>query len=226
MDMKEATPHGSIIYKILIVILSVALVATIIYPHTLWKQEAKRTKQCRDNMEHILYAELTYNSESGTGTYNDTLSKVINFIIDDSTGRRVQTFTKYDSILTEDIFKHLRQYDAAAAIIDTLLEYGRRYDIDTTEIRILDSLRTFPQYARQMDSIAIDVLDNMTTCPTVNKPYRIEVVDTSVIKVINIYCPLNADDSLAVTRDFKLSKLGGLRITNHGSIENMEKVFK
>ena len=68
-------PKGSIVYKILIALLAVVLIGTIIYPKTLWDQEEKNVDACRENMVHILYAELVYLNENAT--YTDTLEKAV-----------------------------------------------------------------------------------------------------------------------------------------------------
>ncbi|NIA29286.1 MAG: hypothetical protein GWP06_05135 [Actinobacteria bacterium] len=219
---KEARSRGSIIYKLLIVILAIALVATILFPKSLWNKEARNTQLCRENMEHILYTEYVYLSEKNT--FTDTLSKVVDLIKNDTTGGMLRNFENTDSLLSYRIMSFMKKKDTtAAAIIDTLKEYGRLNGIDTTAALILDSLRTFPEFSEKIDSIALATLDNMSTSPTVHRPYFIQVVDTSAIKIVNIKCPLDSLDSLAVTKDFKLGKIGGLRISNHGAIENGEK---
>ncbi len=219
--VQNVTPKGSIVYKFLIVVLSAALVATILYPKKLWQEEEERTKQCRNNMEHILYSELVYIGDNQT--YSDTLEKVVQFIKEDTTLRRLRLFTSIDSTLATSIFDYLKSDSLASSIIDSLARYGRRYDIDTTEAMILDSLHTFPNYSRIIDSLALYSLDHMNECPTVHRPYIITVIDTSAIKQLIIECPIDSLDSLAVARNFKLSKLGGLVITNHGKIENGER---
>lgn len=219
---KEARSRGSIIYKLLIVILMVALVATILFPKSLWNKEAQSTKLCRENMEHILYAEYVYLSENNT--FTDTLGKAIDLIKNDTTGMLLRNFENTDSLLSVKIMNFMKSEDTtAAAIIDTLAEYGRLYGVDTTAALILDSLRTYSQFNEKIDSIALATLDNMGLCPTVHRPYYIQVVDTSAIKVVNVKCPVDSLDSLAVSKDFKLSKIGGLRISNHGAIEDGEK---
>ncbi len=218
----EAKPRGSIVYKLLIVILMVALVATILFPKSLWNKEAQNTQICHENMEHILYVEYVYLSENNT--FTDTLGKAIDLIKNDTTGMLLRSFENTDSLLSERIKGFMKKQDTtAAAIIDTLAEYGRLYGIDTTAALILDSLRSYPQFNEKIDSIALATLDKMGVCPTVHRPYFVQVVDTSAIKVVNIMCPLDSQDSLAVSKDFKLSKIGGLRITNHGNIMNGEK---
>jgi len=218
---QNINPKGSIVYKTLIVILAVALIATILYPKKLWREEAEKTKQCRSNMEHILYAELLYIGEHQT--YTDSLDSLVRFIKADTTGKRLEMFANIDSTLSSSIMNYLKSDTLAEVIIDSLLRYGHKYDIDTTEAMVLDSLRTYPKFAKIIDSLALYSLDHLFECPTVHKPYQITVIDTSAIKHLIIQCPIDSLDSLAVARDFKLSKLGGLVITNHGKIEDGER---
>jgi hypothetical protein len=218
------TPKGSIIYKILIVIFTVALIATILYPKKLWKQEEQRTIECRNNMTHILYAELVYLNEKST--YSDSLDSVVALIKSDTTGKMLRTFTNLDSTLAFRIIDDLKTDSLANTIVDTLLRFAHKYNIDTTSALILDSLRTYKDYSQKIDSIALYTLDHMFVCPTVNKPYQISVVDTSVIKELYVSCPIDSLDSLAVKKDFKLHTLGGLTIQKHGMIENGEKSWE
>ncbi len=220
---KKAKPRGSIIYKIIILVLIVGLIWTIEYPKSLWKNEEKNTAICRRNMEHILYAELIYLSYSGADAYTDTLEKVVNFIKNDTTGLNLKRFTDIDSTLAEKIYDVLEKDTLAASIIDTLNEYGYRMNLDTTNVLILDSLRTYPEYKRVIDSVALYTLDNIFLCPTVLDSYKIVAVDTSVIKEIYIHCPIDSLDSLNVAKDFMLNKIGGLTISNHGSIDNGDR---
>lgn len=69
-------------------------------------------------------------------------------------------------------------------------------------------------------------LEELQYCPTVGEPYRIVHVDTSVIKYINIYCPIDSEDIAAVKDDFVKSKIGDLRLENHGKIESGEKSWE
>jgi hypothetical protein len=220
-DIKDITPKGSIIYKLLILLLSVALIATLAYPNSLWKLEAARKKQCRDNMEHILYAESVYLMEKNV--YSPNLPKVVEFIKEDPSGRRMRKYLRSDSVLALHVIKLLKKDKLASSIIDSLQRYGRRFGIDTTEALVFDSLRTYPKFSQIIDSMAWQSLNNMFTCPTVKDSYSIEIVDTSIIKVLNVACPITKQDSLAIEKDFKLRRLGGLIISNHGKIKDWER---
>ncbi|HPG39162.1 MAG TPA: hypothetical protein PLP19_03665 [bacterium] len=223
---KDLTPKGSIIYKILILLLAAGLLFTILYPKNIWQKEEDNTKACRKNMEHILYAQLTYLTDNNA--YEDTLAKVVDFIKSDSTQARLRTFITADSVLSFDIYEFFKtgKDSIAKTIVDSLLTFGRKYDIDTTAALVIDSLKTFPKYAQQIDSIAFSVLNNLHLCPSTLKPYLVSVNNDSTIKKITIACPLDSLDAEAVKKDFKLYFLGGLKLKNHGSIDNGEKSWK
>lgn len=245
---KEVYPKGSIIYKILIVILVVGLIATLIYPKHLWDIEDQNTKQCHQNMLHLLYAEYTYLSE--TSAFNDTLAKVIEFIKNDTTGVALKTFTNSDSVLLNEIIDYFSEEQLSIAkidsivdpstgvkqskmvmidtkiLIDSLQDYGEKYDIDTTGALILNSLRVNPEYSEKIDSISLGILEASSICPTTSDVYKLEYIDTSVVKVVNIICPVDSSDILTVNSDFLLSKIGGLSVENHGRIDNGQVSWK
>lgn len=261
---KEVKSKGSIIYKLLIVILIAALVATVLYPKKLWKTEDQNVDVCRDNMEHILYVEYAYLAEFNA--FTDTLEKAIDFIKNDTTGIVLRQFINTDSSLSTQIIKSLGKFEYGVKIdsigdstrlvmvekqaglamldatnpadtmvvstgaiisfdgyLDRLEQHTRFNGIDTVEAFILDSLRFFPVLANKIDSMGIYTLDHLSICPTTLKEYHVQIIDTSAIKEMNVFCPVDSLDSLSVSKDFKLSKIGGLRISNHGAIINGEK---
>lgn len=71
-----------------------------------------------------------------------------------------------------------------------------------------------------------DRLDEFGYCPTTGKPYILTHVDTSVIKYLNIFSPIDSLDIANAESDFIESKLGGLEIANHGKIESGEKSWE
>ena len=225
MVPKDVIPKGSIIYKLLIVILGVGLAYTLFYPQSLWQGEKAHTKQCRDNMEHILYAESVYLMQNNA--YTPNLRKAVDIIKNDPTGKMLKTYMRSDSVLAYNIIKMFKKDNYAAVIIDSLQRFARRNNVDTLQALIFDSLRTDQKYGRKyapkIDSMAWYSLNHLYTCPTTNDTYHIEIVDTSVIKVMNVACPVSTQDSLRVENDFKLRRLGGLTIKNHGRIKDWER---
>jgi len=69
-------------------------------------------------------------------------------------------------------------------------------------------------------------LDSLYNCPTTYEPYNLVVDDTSTIKYINIYCPLDSVDVAEVESDFLRSTIGGLQLQNHGKIERGNKSWE
>lgn len=69
-------------------------------------------------------------------------------------------------------------------------------------------------------------LDSLAFCPTIHEKFNLVHVDTSVIKYLNISCPIDSTDIAAVNNDFLKSTIGGLTLQNHGKIENGEKSWE
>jgi len=223
---KDVKAKGSIIYKVLIVLFGATLLFSILYPKHIWEQEEAKTALCKTNMVHILYAELTYLTENNA--YNDTLSLVSDFIKSDTTGARLRSYMTSDSSLVLEIYDYFKSSKdtLASQIIDSLLVFGKQVDLDTTAALIVDSLKTIGNYAEKIDSIALASLDFFHTCPTTGKDYLVEVNNDSAIKVIKIVCPIDSLDIADVNSDFKLHVLGGLKLKNHGNIDNGEKSWE
>lgn len=242
----SAKGKGSIVLEILAVLLAVALIFSITYPSKLWKQEDKNEAQCRENLWHIYFAELTY-METNLA-YNDTLSKVVDFIFSDTSGKKLRRFTGLDSILGGKIIKEFRQVADVVtitmdsvfgqgpdsmitknvditipALLDSMTSFTQAVDLDTAEAFILDSLRTWPKYAARIDSIATIALNNLYLCPTVGREYLVVANNDTTPKLVSIFCPLDSTDQAKLKANFSQSFLGGLRIENHGKIENGAK---
>ena len=84
------------------------------------------------------------------------------------------------------------------------------------------------------------LIDSIFVCPTAHVPYHVVVIDTSAIKYLNIYCPIQINDegkAVArkvdpVTKDTvdakivlpaKVKLLGGGEVRNHGNIKDERK---
>ncbi len=244
---KSLKAKGNFLFELLAVILAVALFFSLTYPARLWKAEEHNTKECRENMQHIFYAEITYLDDMLQ--YNDTLEVVVDYILSDTTQQRLRKFTGLDSLLATDIINYFDKIEdqmvditqdsifgegpdstitkmvdiTVSALVDSMQRFAKRTDMDTTNLFILDSLRHWPEFDQKIDSVALYTLNNMFRCPTTNEGYLIEAFNDSTPKVINIYCPIDSSDIDSVDQDFKVSTLGGLRIENHGNIEGGEK---
>jgi hypothetical protein len=69
-------------------------------------------------------------------------------------------------------------------------------------------------------------LDSLTMCPTAHRAYTLVHVDTSTIKYLNVYCPIDSSDIEAIAGSFLKSSIGGLEIVNHGKIESGENSWE
>lgn len=295
--MANEKARGSILYEILIVILAVALVASIMYPKKLTDEELAKTKICRDRMSNIFNAELQY--QRYNSVYNDTLSKVIDFL------RTSEQYAHYidsvivggiDSILTKlNEYKTQQGFIAShfASVLDTTMldslanlqqdikmdsrrlagfvEFihdrmknlpnmpidelksafvivdSKKFTLDMDIVRnLIESgklqeaavannsvLATINSVIAQFQSVREGIsqykdarLDSLRNCPTVHRPYVLVHVDTSTIKYLNIYCPIDSTDMEAIAGSFLKSKIGGLEIANHGKIEKGEKSWE
>ena len=299
--MAQVKSKGSIILKILIGILVVALIYTISYPKKVWEEEANNTEVCRLHMDRLLKAELVYQAHNNT--YTDSLDGLISFFKNDSTKRAVRDYFMADTSLAEKVVDSFKKTDTEADFLiknifaDTLmfsllenasydsnlariildrlenLETQENFDfvdsikvarsLDSSDVFILNDLdkkfsaleiiqpieeddslklvfmRMLPDvsigglldtlyvlketWANKIDSAVFYTLNDFRMCPTVNREYNITVIDTSVIKIINIYCPMDSVDIEANKADFIKYRLGHRRIENHGKIETGEK---
>ncbi|MFQ5823521.1 MAG: hypothetical protein ACE5JB_05650 [bacterium] len=295
--MVEKKAKGSILYELLIVILSAVLIASIIYPKKITDQEELNTQICREKMSDILNAELQY--QKYNNVYNDSLPAVIEFL------RTSPEYTAYiDSVLKRGIDSVLtRLYEFKALedtilsniptaldtiIIDSLSQMQQKIKMDTRVLAsyvefLHDRMINLPntpvkdlkaafviidskQFTLNMDIVrnliesgdldgaqqtAEEVIENIESlidnfklvlmnlkdykgeglnllfdCPTVNKPYRLVHIDTTTIKYLNIYCPIDSFDIQIVKSNFMKTRIGGLQLVNHGHIENGEKSWE
>lgn len=296
--MADNYGKGSIIYKLLILILAAALVASIYYPKTLWDREARNTETCRYRISNLHNAELQY--LRFMGHYTDSLEALIQFIKSDSSYRvlvdtsfavpfgklidefdsmkvkqaalatRITQISPLDSVavldfdksienmvienrLIRDKMEFLREVlsthpaapisllDEALAItgrkdfflqfkiIENMVQLGNSQealkandgilvDYDAVKAQLRETIDALPQIFVQVDSLRY--------CPTVRKPIKLTVIDTSAIKFANVECPITEEDIKAVENNFMLSTIGALKIENHGKIDGGEKSWE
>ena len=74
------------------------------------------------------------------------------------------------------------------------------------------------KWVQIVDSAVSNTLENMIICPTVGREYQVTVIDTSVIKYVNIGCPLDSTDIEVIKNDFIKYNFGHLRLKHHGKI--------
>ncbi|MBN1352575.1 hypothetical protein JXJ21_24510 [candidate division KSB1 bacterium] len=292
---------GSIIYKIIILVLIVVLIAAIMIPKQMWDQEARNMQTCRQRMSSLLTAELLYH-RFHEATYTDTLDTLIaffeknvdkyqlDFVANDTfLNVLIYKFFENDSLvkatidtvradttlkdlrkaveiqvnLAHSIVRALRDGDSTMAIIiadaqkgilephkalktsydkvaqlfsgvdiyktllndDSLNVFIKNFTPELSMVHYLPKIKTHEKYKARVDSLFLDHINQLHSCPTTGKKYKIAIVG-STITYPNIYCPLDKDDSLEVVNDWYKTKIGGLRITNHGNIVELEKSWE
>jgi hypothetical protein len=103
-----ATPRygkGSWIYKILIVVLTVALIGSIYWPKKLWEDEARNAQECRNRMNNIYNAMLFF--QHFNTEFTDSLDLLIKFIKQDS------SYHAYvDSVVSRPLERYIYEFDS------------------------------------------------------------------------------------------------------------------
>ncbi|NOZ60114.1 MAG: hypothetical protein GXO74_00380 [Calditrichaeota bacterium] len=189
--MAKDMSKGSIILEILIVILVVALIATILYPKKIWEQEEKNTQLCRSNMDRILKAELVF--QKYHNTYTDSLPELVSFIRDDSTKQALRDYFYADTALAENLLTMLRDKEANAnLLVENILA-------DTLFFSIMENVN----YDSNLAHVLLNRLTNTDLADTI-KAWRqsdsSEVVVFKQVKrqfpALSLYNPMRDDDSL------------------------------
>ncbi|RMG67646.1 MAG: hypothetical protein D6715_04295 [Calditrichaeota bacterium] len=124
---------GSIIYEILIVLLTLLLIAVITVPDKIWKEEEFLTKTCRTNLNTIFEAERYHYRQ--TQTYVDSLPALVAFIANDSTlqsKKRIFDLSQelvraLDAILNVPALSQLVPITKSLHEISSDLEFNERY---------------------------------------------------------------------------------------------------
>ncbi len=79
---KSAQPKGSLILKLIILLLLGLLLFSILYPSSQWKRQAEEQNVCRLRMENLLYATREFAAKNAR--YSENLDDYLEFIRDDS----------------------------------------------------------------------------------------------------------------------------------------------
>jgi hypothetical protein len=69
-------------------------------------------------------------------------------------------------------------------------------------------------------------LDSLYFCPTFSDSLKIAVVDSGAFRFANIFCPISQGDIQRAQTDFLRSRIGALKIINHGHIVKNEKSWE
>lgn len=189
--MATEKSRGSIILEIVIVLLIVALVATIMYPKMLWEKANNQAINCRNNMDKILKAELVYLKYHNN--YEDTLDKVISFIQSDTTGKLKLEYIYSDTALADQILTGITKKIPAAN------EKIENYLADT----LLTTVIITAKFDTNLATAILKKLENsllkdsilMVRAATVNDIDALNLLHNK-ISAKQIFHPLRDDDSL------------------------------
>jgi hypothetical protein len=297
---------GSILYKGLIVLLTAALVVSIIFPKTLWEREERNAAVCRNRQSNLYNAELQYQSFNVGFTASPI--ELINFIKTDAKYlRRIDSLVVGDIKYAARMLDSLRQIQVLAdtligtliaaktnaasldsAVIDSvdrvedgviwgsrnvrrLLEAVRERmlnypnmpistldkgleiierkdyffkmevvkrmlkevgDLPPARTSSKEALANFDLMIRHLNETVEDIhkvpatLDSLYFCPTFRDSIKIALVDSGVFRFANISCPIDSEDIQLAKTDFIKSRVGALKIANHGRIEKNEKSWE
>ncbi len=138
--MARSSGKGSILYKILIVVLIGALIAVIKIPDSIWEEEALEQEQSRYNMSSIYEAEKYFSRLTGSFTTDiDTLLQVVK---NDSAIHQNQKIVDYTIQLMNQIDNYL-----SIPTIDGFVKVYQNID------NIKDDLEANERYFRADESI-------------------------------------------------------------------------
>lgn len=144
--MAEAKAKGSILYELLIVVLIAGLVGTILYPKKLWKAEEENTNLCRQRMDHLLRAELLYISVFNT--YTDSIPKLVDLILGDTSRARLQEFKNLDSLLAVDAINAIRDRSSKEELVAAVVAAAQKLPQDRQLVDFLALERLQQRYSK------------------------------------------------------------------------------
>lgn len=123
-----------------------------------------------------------------------------------------------------------KQFTLDMDIVRNLIQTGDLKEAQKTANDVIDNINfiiaQFKLVINKLPEFKSASLDSLYYCPTVYKPYRLVHVDTSTIKYLNIYCPIDSNDIQVYKSDFFKSTIGGLKLQNHGHVEKGEKSWE
>ncbi len=209
--MIQRKSRGSLVYEILIVILLILLMGTILYPKSVWERIDRQTFICRENMRNVVTSEILFIQTAGRQNYDSSLVNVFEFVKNSSVwGTDTTLAALRDSFYVTTIQGYLENYHELADSVARDSAYAL--------INGSDSLMLFETVEK--------MFSDFLTCPTINRTYEIGVVDTSAIKLLKVWCPVNETDIDSINSEFMFRVLGGGRVENHGNIDNGEPSWK
>lgn len=194
--MATSKARGSIILEILIVLLIIALIATILYPKKVWQEEEKNTALCRANMDRIFKAEMIFLKYNNN--YTDSLDQLVSFFKDDTTKEFVREYFVADTSLAEKMSDFLTESDSAADLV------VRNLFSDTIMFAIIEAI----DYDSNLARVILNRLEGADLQDTVVAKRSQGIDDVTVLKEldksyagIELYEPIKDDDSLSLVFD-------------------------
>ncbi|MFZ5518119.1 MAG: type II secretion system protein [Candidatus Zhuqueibacterota bacterium] len=190
--MAQRKSNGSLTLEILIVILIVALVATIIYPKKVWKETEEHTLSCQSNMDNIMKAEIVF--QRYNKTYTQSLEVLTTYFRDDTTKRAIRDYCKADTALAEKMLKYLSGKDRDADA------FVRGFIADTMMAVIAEAVQYDSNLARVLLNRLVDarmaniVRSKRKAAGANDVAIFLELANEQVAR--SIYEPLAEDDSL------------------------------
>ena len=123
-----------------------------------------------------------------------------------------------------------KQFTLGMDIVKNAVESGRLEDAQKAANDVIEKINSvksgFKSVLNHLPQHNGGGLDSLFNCPTVNKPYTLVHTDTSVIKYLDVFCPIDEADIEVVESSFMQSTIGGLDLVNHGKIEKGEQSWQ
>ncbi len=123
-----------------------------------------------------------------------------------------------------------KQFTLDMDIVKNAVESGRLEDAQKAAKDVIERINSvkagFQSVLNHLPEHNGSGLDSLFNCPTVNKPYTLVHTDTSVIKYLDVFCPIDSTDIEIVESSFMKSTIGGLDLANHGKIEKGEQSWE
>ncbi|MBN2091908.1 hypothetical protein JW964_19990 [candidate division KSB1 bacterium] len=195
--MAKATGKGSIILKLIIVILIGVLAAAIMIPKQMWDEEEKNTTTCRQRMSSLLSAELLF--QKYNEKYCPDLDTLLAFFQKDVEKKYELEFVRLDTFLNVQLMKLVGKDSIVKSIIDSV-------NWDTTYRDIKKAIEIDYFMAEAMVNVALKHDAQMARIikPVLDVNYGDKMAPSKAMQELanhfsnyDIMKVLNMDDSLA-----------------------------
>lgn len=195
--MAEATGKGSIILKLIIVILIGVLAAAIMIPKQMWDQEDKHTTTCQQRMNSLLSAELLY--QKYNEKYCSNLDTLLSFFQKDSEKKYQLDFVQLDTFLNVQLMKLVGEDSIVKSIIDSV-----KWDTTYRDVKKAIEIDYFLAHALLNVVLKEDVRMARIIKPVIEANYGDKMAPTKAMQELSnhysnydIMKVLHRDDSLA-----------------------------